>query len=395
MNLSWDLGRKVVPVVHKTSAPSGTDTAYNVPTLWLDDTANVAYLLVDITSGTATWRQLQTNVSNMTTATDPAANAATTAAIVAAYSGTIITTTAAGNSQTLASPSVTTAGRTFMVINNDTSTHSIPVVANGVTFTITPGEAQMFIWDGTAWGPIDLGITEIPVKVVQGGTGASTLTDHGVLLGSGTDPITALGAMTNGQLVIGKTGADPVVASITDGEGIDITAGAGTLTIACEDASTSNKGVVALATNAEAIAGTDTAKAVTSDDLRYVLDYLADLITAGLAHAIDGIGVLGKEIENIRLRVLMTGQVTITNANTGQPHWLMTTALTTNVSLPYSLPNANYTVLVEIEDADFKERVGEIKISSKAVNGFTITVTGNTNNIDLRWTVVDPNFWTR
>ena len=163
----------------------------------------------------------------------------------------------------------------------------------------------------------------------------------------------------------------------------------------CTPASTSNKGVVALATNAEAIAGTDTAKAVTSDDLRYVLDYLADLITAGLAHAIDGIGVLGKEIENIRLRVLMTGQVTITNANTGQPHWLMTTALTSNVTLPRNLPNANYTVLVEVEDADFKERVGEIKISSKAINGFTITVTGNTNNIDLRWTVVDPNFWTR
>ncbi len=121
----------------------------------------------------------------------------------------------------------------------------------------------------------------------------------------------------------------------------------------------------------------------------------ADLITAGLAHAIDGIGVLGKEIENIRLRVLMTGQVTITNANTGQPHWLMTTALTSNVTLPRNLPNANYTVLVEVEDADDKDRVGEIKISSKAINGFTITVTGNTNNIDLRWTVVDPNFWTR
>jgi hypothetical protein len=121
----------------------------------------------------------------------------------------------------------------------------------------------------------------------------------------------------------------------------------------------------------------------------------ADLITAGLAHAIDGIGVLGKEIENIRLRVLMTGQVTITNANTGQPHWLMTTALTSNVTLSRNLPNANYTVLVEVEDADDKDRVGEIKISSKAINGFTITVTGNTNNIDLRWTVVDPNFWTR
>ena len=120
-----------------------------------------------------------------------------------------------------------------------------------------------------------------------------------------------------------------------------------------------------------------------------------DDLAAGLAHAIDGIGVLGKEIENIRLRVLMTGQVTITNANTGQPHWLMTTALTSNVTLSRNLPNANYTVLVEVEDADDKDRVGEIKISSKAINGFTITVTGNTNNIDLRWTVVDPNFWTR
>ena len=108
--------------------------------------------------------------------------------------------------------------------------------------------------------------------VDQGGTGAITLTDHGVLLGSGTDPITALGAMTNGQLIIGSTGADPVVASITDGEGIDTTAGAGTLTIACEDASTSNKGVVKLAGNTKALAGTDTASAVTPDDLNYVLD---------------------------------------------------------------------------------------------------------------------------
>lgn len=120
-----------------------------------------------------------------------------------------------------------------------------------------------------------------------------------------------------------------------------------------------------------------------------------DDLAAGLAYIIDGIGVLGKEIDNIRQRVLMTGQVTITNSNTGQPHWLMTTALTSNVTLPRNLPNANYTVLVEVEDADDKDRVGVIRISSKAINGFTITVTGNTDNIDLRWTVVNPNFWTR
>jgi hypothetical protein len=54
-----------------------------------------------------------------------------------------------------------------------------------------------------------LGITDIPVKVVQGGTGASTLTDHGVLLGSGTDPITALGVAETGQLLAGVSSTDP------------------------------------------------------------------------------------------------------------------------------------------------------------------------------------------
>ena len=69
INLPWDLGRKVVPVVHKTSAPATTDTAYNVPTLWINDSSDVLYVLVDVTSGVATWRQLQTNIPNMTTST--------------------------------------------------------------------------------------------------------------------------------------------------------------------------------------------------------------------------------------------------------------------------------------------------------------------------------------
>ena len=70
------------------------------------------------------------------------------------------------------------------------------------------------------------------LPVASGGTGASTLTDGGVLLGSGTGAITALGQATNGQLVVGSTGADPVLATLTGGANITVTNSAGGISIA-------------------------------------------------------------------------------------------------------------------------------------------------------------------
>ena len=55
--------------------------------------------------------------------------------------------------------------------------------------------------------------TNKPIGVDDGGTGAATLTDHGVLVGSGTGAITALAVGTTGQLLVGVTGADPAFAS--------------------------------------------------------------------------------------------------------------------------------------------------------------------------------------
>ena len=55
--------------------------------------------------------------------------------------------------------------------------------------------------------------------VAGGGTGAATLTDHGVLIGSGTSAVTALAAMAKGSLLVGRgTSSDPDVVGIgTDG----------------------------------------------------------------------------------------------------------------------------------------------------------------------------------
>lgn len=70
-----------------------------------------------------------------------------------------------------------------------------------------------------------------PLTSAQGGSGVSSPTAHGILVAEGSsayNPIT----LSNGQLLIGSTGADPVAASLTAGTGISITPGAGTITIA-------------------------------------------------------------------------------------------------------------------------------------------------------------------
>jgi predicted acyltransferase (DUF342 family) len=51
------------------------------------------------------------------------------------------------------------------------------------------------------------------LAVTQGGTGASSLTDGGVLLGSGTSAITAMGVLSDGQMIVGDGSTDPVAES--------------------------------------------------------------------------------------------------------------------------------------------------------------------------------------
>ena len=55
------------------------------------------------------------------------------------------------------------------------------------------------------------GITDL--VVADGGTGVSTLTDGGVLLGSGTSAITAMAVLTDGQMIVGDGTTDPVAES--------------------------------------------------------------------------------------------------------------------------------------------------------------------------------------
>jgi len=139
------------------------------------------------------------------------------------------------------------------------------------------------------------GITDI--VVADGGTGVSTLTDGGILLGSGTGAITAMAVLTDGQMIVGDgttdpvaesgatlrtsigvgTGDSPQVTGIELGHATDSTItriSAGILAIegsniimASNTSSATAAGIVELATDAESIAGTDAARAVTPASL--------------------------------------------------------------------------------------------------------------------------------
>jgi hypothetical protein len=69
------------------------------------------------------------------------------------------------------------------------------------------------------------------LDVTEGGTGVSTLTSHGILMGNGAGDINATAEPTDGQLLIGRTGNFPALATLTSGVGVAITNAAGSITI--------------------------------------------------------------------------------------------------------------------------------------------------------------------
>lgn len=91
----------------------------------------------------------------------------------------------------------------------------------------------------------------VPVSAMNGGTGMSSPTAHTIAIGEGSSPFNFIGPLTNGQLLIGSTGNDPVAASLSAGSGITITPSAGGISIA----STVTGGIVTIDGDSGSITG--------------------------------------------------------------------------------------------------------------------------------------------
>lgn len=110
------------------------------------------------------------------------------------------------------------------------------------------------------------------------------------------------------DLSVATTSGRAATLSVVGGEGIDTTATGATVTIAGENASTSNKGVVELATTAETTTGTDTARAVTPDGLKDGFEGSANIGTVG-ALTSGSIGSGFGAIDNGSSNITTTGTV--------------------------------------------------------------------------------------
>jgi len=121
----------------------------------------------------------------------------------------------ADNNEIIKFAAIASAVNEITVTNNATGSGPTLSATGGDTnidINITPkgtGEvniSKVDIDSGTITGITDL-------AVADGGTGASTLTDGGVLLGSGTSAITAMAVLADGEMIVGDGTGDPVAES--------------------------------------------------------------------------------------------------------------------------------------------------------------------------------------
>ena len=157
---------------------------------------------------------------------------ASTAIYTASRTLTINIPTTANAALTLVGDLITAGGAYNLTLTMSAHTNvTLPTTGTLITNAVTTLSSLVSV------GTIVTGVWNASViSVVYGGTGAASLTDGGILLGSGTGAITVLAQATNGKIPIGSTGADPVLATLTaTANETTVANGAGTITIGLAD----------------------------------------------------------------------------------------------------------------------------------------------------------------
>ena len=103
---------------------------------------------------------------------------------------------------------------------SDVATGTIPLVIASTTKCTNLNADKLDDQEGTYY--LDPGNLSSAVAVNKGGTGATTLTDGGVLLGSGTSAITATAVLGDGVILIGDASGDPTTLDVGSSTAITV-----------------------------------------------------------------------------------------------------------------------------------------------------------------------------
>lgn len=121
-----------------------------------------------------------------------------------------------GVTSNVAGTGISVSGATGAVTITNTGVTSITGTANQITASASTGAITL----------------SLPSAVTVGSLTVTGLTANSFIYANASDQLVSTAAPTNGQLLIGSTGASPVAAALTAGTGISVTNGAGSITIA-------------------------------------------------------------------------------------------------------------------------------------------------------------------
>lgn len=196
-------GQVVVPYILRTN-PAEPETTFNkfpVPTLWINPSTERAWLLVSLTLGVATWIEL-------------------------ASGGTGPLLEFAGGAGTTGFP-VNPSGTGVVTLTSTGGTIAITGSTNAINFDLTGGGVGIDSITTNVGGPVvgnpSTGniLANASASTYTDGATANTLkietraTNNAVVIGQGSStPISSVGPGTNGQTLIGNTGAAPTFSAI-------------------------------------------------------------------------------------------------------------------------------------------------------------------------------------